>query len=175
MRQNKYAGLIEPWKVRLVTNRASRRGYRGADLDEVIQRILIELLDFEFCEQRSNGATEATAITALVDRQLAYYWRGESRYRRHVDAATAKTEPTIDYRDTFDEAMDVRDAIDELPEFTRRVCEALSNGLSISETAKRLGVSWHTVGKQVEFLREHFGRLGFAPADEPKKKEEEAA
>lgn len=101
MRADVYAGVIAPWKVRLVTSRAKRRGVRGADLDEVVRRILIQLLDFEYCESRSNGATEATAITALVDRQIAYYRRGDARHRPSCDAAPLPNEPTIDNRQTL--------------------------------------------------------------------------
>ena len=56
--------------------------------------------------------------------------------------------------------MDVRKAIASLPEFAQRVCEALGNGLSISETARQLGVRWHAVRDQVQLIRRHLERLG---------------
>ena len=168
MRRNQYAGIIEPWKLRLISGRARRRGFRGEDLDEVVQRIVIALLDFQFDESRSNGAKEATAVTAIVDRQLAFYWRGESRYRKHVDQAALKSEPSIDYRNTFDESLDVQKAIASLPKCAQQVCAALGNGLSIRETAKKLGMSGHTVDRQVRFIRRHLERCGFEPERDSK-------
>jgi hypothetical protein len=45
-------------------------GFRRQDLDDVQQQVSIALLQFNFDEARSNGASERTAITAVIDRQL---------------------------------------------------------------------------------------------------------
>lgn len=159
MPRNVYAGLIEPWKLRIVKDRARRRGYRGDNLDEVVHRIVLELVDFQFVPR--NGAAEATAITALVDRQLSMYHRNESRYRDHVEKASHTEEPTFDPARAIDRAVDVREALAQLPEPTRRVCELLAGGLSINEAARELGVTWHTANRHVQIARAHFKELGF--------------
>ncbi len=70
MFKNNYASVIEKWKVDLIVSRARRLGFRRQDLDDAQQQIVVELLSFEFDPTRSNGATEETAVTALIDHQL---------------------------------------------------------------------------------------------------------
>lgn len=158
MKSNRYAGVVEPWKVRLVTQRARHRGYRGDDLDEVVHRIVLQLVQLQYCAE--SGASEAAAVRAVADRQLSMYHRSESRYQRRVESVSHVGEPTVEPIHSTQQAMDVRQALAELPELTQRICRALADGLSINETARKLGISWHTVQQHVESARRHFEQAG---------------
>ena len=84
---NTYEEVLDDWKVRLISRRAKQRGFRGQDLDDAIQRCAIAVMGFQFDASRSNGATESTVLTAVVDRQLLAL-----RRRRH--AANSMWRPT---------------------------------------------------------------------------------
>jgi RNA polymerase sigma factor (sigma-70 family) len=170
-----FAGLIEPWKIRLINSRATRRGFRGSDLDEVVQRTVIALLKFRYDASRCRGATERTVVTALVDRQLKYFRRSQTRYRRHVTAASLHEEPLVDVRSMQDQSLDVRNAVNNLPPDAQQVCHLLANGLSVNEAARQLGVNWHTVEKHMRVAAEQFERLGLMPAGTHSKRDSSAA
>jgi hypothetical protein len=70
MYRNQYDSVIDKSKLAWINSRARRMGFRRQDLDDVQQQVSIALLQFNFDEARSNGASERTAITAVIDRQL---------------------------------------------------------------------------------------------------------
>jgi hypothetical protein len=70
MFQNDYGEVVEKWKVALILRRAIRMGFRRHDLEDVQQQVVVELLAFTFDPAKSNGASETTVITALIDNTL---------------------------------------------------------------------------------------------------------
>jgi DNA-binding NarL/FixJ family response regulator len=56
--------------------------------------------------------------------------------------------------------QDIAIARSQLTEFKQLICDALAQGLSINEIAKKMDVNWHTVNKHVAKIREHFQSLG---------------
>ena len=79
MYRNSYDGVLEPWKLELINRRTRQRGLRDDDFLDMQQLLVLEVLKFEFDPDKSNGATETTALTALIDRRLAMMRRGEQR------------------------------------------------------------------------------------------------
>ena len=153
------------WKLDLIRARAIRHGFCGADLEDVQQEIAIEALAFGFRRDRANGATEATALTAMIDRRLAMARRRERRYQRRLDQvrgfadlSAEPTEPSCEERITS--VLDVRSAIATLSPVDQEICRALADGDSIDAIAQRLGCGWHTVKRQVDRLRERFAQMG---------------
>lgn len=159
MLTNSYEGVLENWKVRLICQRARRMGFRGFDLDDVQQQVALALLDFCFDETKSNGANEATALTAVIDRQLAMIRRSEGREEQRREIAKRRCERYYDLTET-ELSLDVENAIRSLSELDQQVCRGLSMGNSMNQIAGSLGISWHTVRDRVEAIRRHFEQLG---------------
>ncbi len=153
------------WKSELIRARAVRHGFRGADLEDVQQEIAIEALTFDFRHDQANGATEATALTALIDRRLAMARRRERRYQRRVDQLRGFGGPPAEPAAPSDEervasVLDVQMAVDGLAPEDRDLCRALADGESIDAIARRLGCGWHTVKRRVDCVRERFAQMG---------------
>lgn len=83
MFDNSYDGVLDDWKLKLITRRARRMGFRDFELDDAQQQTVLALLHFRFDPARANGACESTAVTAVIDRQQ---WERESRENTHRGA-----------------------------------------------------------------------------------------
>jgi len=81
---------IERWKLELIRARAFRRGLRDGELDDALQEIAIEVMSFRFQPERSNGASEATAVMAVIDRRLSMIRRRQRRYRQRFEVRRAR-------------------------------------------------------------------------------------
>jgi DNA-binding NarL/FixJ family response regulator len=55
---------------------------------------------------------------------------------------------------------DVTAARSTLCEVSQRICDALAQGQSINEIAQSLNMSWHTVRKHIDAIRERFIEVG---------------
>lgn len=168
MFNNAYDGILEPWKVRLICRRARQMGFRGQDLDDAQQQVVLALLDFRFDSAKSNGAKEATALTAVIDRQLALIRRSESRARRRIEMAKDSCEESYEATETI-LVIDVKSAMKSLSNLDQRICRELALGSSINELARTLGIGWHAVQARIESIRQQFQLLGLAEPLVPKK------
>ena len=127
----------------------------------------IALLQFTFDPSKSNGASERTAITAVIDRQLRKIRRTRTR---HVDRLGCSEDLPTDLQDDYGlagvhqarHATDIGVAMRKLCPTARAICEQLSEGQSINEIANRMGVSWHTVNKHLATIRECFASVGLS-------------
>lgn len=170
MFKNSYTGVIESWKVDLIIRRAKRWRLAGNDLDDVLQETVLSLLNFNYNQHRSNGASERTAVTAVVDRRLAMYHRSKSRHCRRTarfrDAVVTlngwvRTSPIAPSKEIdLGLQLDVQSAMDEMSPRARQVCIALSEGYSINEIAKTLEISWRAVSREVGCIRQRLHRSG---------------
>ena len=166
MFKNDYGVVIEKWKVDLIVSRARRFGFRRQDLEDAQQQIVWVLLGFEFDPARSNGATEETVVTALIDNQLLTLRRTRQRYQRHVsgndgdlsDDNALATECLAAKQ--FTAASDVATVMAHLSPAARQVCSSLANGFSLNEISQQQGVGWHTVERQIRGIRHRFEELG---------------
>lgn len=177
MYKNSYAGIVEPWKVELVSRRAKRWGIAGHDLDDVQQEVVLALLDFTYDPNKSQGATEVTAVIAVIDRRLAMIHRQETRYRRRIehlqelqqvrdcDSEAELSEPADECNGSL--LLDVQSAVAELPPRSRQVCLGLSQGHSANEIAQRLGISWRAVSREVTRIRRQLQLAGLDPSRDP--------
>ena len=149
-----------------IDSRARRMGLRKQDIEDVQQQILMVLVDFQFDPQRSNGASSQTAITAIIDRQLRNFKRTKSRYAEHVTGSEnmpsdlAGNTHGSDVESQISRLADVATARSTLCEVSQRICDALAQGQSINEIAIHLDLSWHTVRKHIDAIRERFIEVG---------------
>jgi RNA polymerase sigma factor (sigma-70 family) len=159
---------IDRWKLDLVRTRAFRLGFRGADLDDVQQDVLIEVLMFQFHPERANGANETTALISLIDRRLLMARRQRQRYQQRLSRIQQWTNPedaAIDAEQSNHEErtarrMDVRELLTALTPEDKALCDALADGESIDSIAHRLQCSWHTVKRRIEHLRQLLVEMG---------------
>ena len=160
--------MIDRWKLDLVRARAVRLGFRGADLDDVQQDILIEVLSFRFQPERANGANERTALVSLIDRRLLMARRQQRRYQQRLDRIQQWTNPedaALDVEQATHEEhtgrrLDIGEMLATLTPEDRVLCSALAAGESIDAIAHRLECSWHTVKRCIERLRKHLIEKG---------------
>lgn len=159
MSTNNYEGALDSWMVELAKQRARRYGFRGADLDDALQEVALELLAFRYDPAKSNGASAATAVTAVIDNRLAMLCRRETRYQQRL-ARAQEMDPTESQGNDGDLPLDVQSAVEELTPLQRQICHALSEGYSLNEVAARLGRSWCAVRDEVFRIRRCFELLG---------------
>ena len=160
---------IERWKLELIRARAFRRGLRDGELDDALQEIAIEVMSFRFQPERSNGASEVTAVMAVIDRRLSMIRRRQRRYRQRFEvrdhalmASGAKEEPAEPPTDSrFDLLADIRAILARLLPEDRELCLRLADGMSIDAIAAQRGCGWHTVRRRIDRLRAEFERQGF--------------
>ncbi len=155
-----YDGMVEDWKVELVVSRARRMGFREDELEDVQQEVVLDVARFRYNASRSNGATEKTALTALIDNRLNTLMRTERRYQSHVEQCASERRESYDPHPQADRIIDTASAVASLLPAERRVCQLLSEGASRHAIARTLGCGWHTVNGMVREIREKFKALG---------------
>lgn len=171
MYHSSYEGLIEPWKVQLIAWRARRTGLKGHDLEDALQQIVMQLIEFRYDPTKVEQATEKTALISVIDKQLAMIRRRESRHRRKLEGLKRRTllggGDQVDRQPAFsaeERAMslttDVREAIAELPPLAQNICDGLLNGDSVRQISDRLGMSWRAVHRQICGIRGYFEFIG---------------
>jgi DNA-directed RNA polymerase specialized sigma24 family protein len=164
MVRNTYKGLLEDWKVRLIRQRARRRGFRGQDLEDAVQQAAIAVLGFRYDEAKSNGAAESTVLTAIVDHQLFSMRRSQSRRAHHLEKYASGACDEYEVVPGLELSLDVQQVVDSLPPLARQVCLRLCAGASAGAVARELGTSWHTVKRQAAIIRQRFEAAGFGRA-----------
>lgn len=154
---NDYGNEVEKWKVELIVERARKLGFRRDELEDVQQELILDVIAFEYDESRSNGATERTALTSLIDHRLKTLRRSQRRYQDHIEQVEPL--PEADERQDIEHQqrrIDVEDAVAGLPEEDQELCRDLAEGRSITEIANKSGCGWHTVKRRVNQIRDHF-------------------
>ncbi len=159
MEMPKYDGVLEQWKVDLITHRAKLLGFRPHELPDALQETVLVVLEFKYEPNHANGATERTALTTVIDCRLRKLKRSAIRYGAHVERFGHST--TEFSRDEVDAGrMDIADAVADLTEREQAVCRCLADGRSKADAARELGWGWHTVDRIASQLRTRFEELG---------------
>ena len=168
--RNDYGSLVETWKVDLVIGRARRKGFRKDEIEDVQQEIIPAVLAFKYDVAKANGATEATALTALIDNRLAFLQRGrarqckhEEKYRKLYGWADGELSPLHVYPNherQADLAMDVSQSVATLTPGEQAVCAALSHDRARRRIAEDLGVSRYRLDRMINGIREQFMAMG---------------
>ena len=156
---------IDRWKLDLVRARAVRLGFRGADLADVQQEVLLEVMSFQFQPAR---ATESTVLIALIDRRLCMARRRQHRYQRHLKRIQKQMEVESCCSDAVEPGhaekinrnCDVQQVVARLEPKDQELCRMLSAGESIETIANQLDCGWHTVKRRIDRLREVFEEMG---------------
>lgn len=154
-------------KQELIRSRAVRFGIRRHDLEDAIQDVILDLLEFTPDPDKTNGASESTILIAVIDRRLMEWLRTRSRYQDMVERCGAMLPSeeellTNSCIDESDSAMDVANVLAILSEFEQRVAQMLAEGHSPYAIADELGVGRRAVNAAVEVIREHLSEAGLS-------------
>ena len=152
---NDYADLVEPWKVRLIVERAKRFKIPPQQWPDIQQEIILDIMDFRFDPAKSNGAKLSTLLTAVIDNRLKMILRANSRNQNRNGEPRSNV-----FEDTTALELDVRQALASLPPRQKAVCLRLSRGESISRIAQTLGCGRATVRRLRDRLRDQFTDMG---------------
>lgn len=162
-------------KLNLIKSRARILGFRRHDLEDAVQEVMLSVLEFKFDQEKSNGATEATALTTIIDRRLKLLKRASRRYAGLIERATGRL--SIEYRGCQDgpfeedhngESRIVSDevsaALAGLDDETLQIAQLLMEGMSTKAIAEQLGTSWHRADRLVSVIRERLEAAGLNPS-----------
>ena len=152
-------------KLELIRSRAVRFGIKRHDLEDAIQDVILDLLEFSPDPEKANGASESTILVTVIDRRLNKWLRSQKRYQGMLERCEAMlpsdeeltTESDIE---TSDVGIDVSTLLADLPEFEQQVGQLLSEGKNATSIARKLGVKRPVVCEAMEFIRERFLAAG---------------
>ena len=163
-------------KLNLVKSRARIMGFRRHDLEDAVQEVLLSVLEFEYDVEKSNGATETTALTTVIDRKLVSLKRVERRHSKIAQWATdelaAKCQGFEDGPFVEDDSAEHRLSSEEVASIIatmdddmQQVCRLLMDGQTENAIAEQLGMGWQRVARLVSLIRERLEAAGFTAAD----------
>lgn len=158
-------------KLNLIKSRARRMGFRRHDLEDAVQEVMLAVLEFEFDEEKSNGATETTALTTVIERRLKLLKRSQHRYADLLERATDRLagdcgdcqEGPVDQDQTGEqlEQAEVSACLADLDEETQHIARLLMEGQTPNAIADELGMGWQRVTRLISVIRERLEAAGF--------------
>ena len=135
-----YGELVALWKIRLIVRRSRRYGFRSDQINDILQEIVLDVIKFQYIPSISNGATEKTALTALIDNRLRKMIRSAGREKNRIEKIQ-QDQHTTDHSDNHTALqLDVLDAVTSLDDFKKSICSLLANGYSENQIAQLLKV-----------------------------------
>lgn len=153
-------------KLELVRSRAVRFGLKRHDLEDAVQDVMLDLLEFTPDPDKANGASESTILVTVIDRRLIKWLRAQKRYQNTLERCgamlPASEEPLAeDETEAQNTAIDVAALLADLPEFEQQVGRLLSDGDSAYSIARELGVGRRAVEAAMAVIRERLAEAGF--------------
>lgn len=168
LRKNSYGGLIEQWKVKMITTRARRYGFSESDIPDIEQRIVMELLKVDFDSGLAGGAKETTFVIEVIDRQMKKALRDKYRDVRRANYETVPLDEPLTERtffkmhqgERFELLIDLERAMAGLSAEEREICEGLMRGDTQAEIAREKKRSKAAMSEAVKRLREKLRKWG---------------
>ncbi|MGE3804091.1 MAG: hypothetical protein AB7K24_05385 [Gemmataceae bacterium] len=159
---NDYSGLVATWKIELLGQRAKRFRFREDELPDLQQEIVFDILSFQFDPAKSNGASEATALTAVIDRRLKTILRTKCRYQSRIERMQNGQQGQLESRQAVQDqlSLDVHDVIACLPERQQFICMRLLEGHCLNHIVEELRCSWPTLKRLLVGVRRSFREQG---------------
>ena len=161
-------------KLNLIKTRARLMGFRRHDLEDAVQEVMLSVLEFVYDFEKSNGATEATALTTVIDRKLIDLKRSKRCYAGLLDRATEQL--AADHQGYFDgpclndqsgeeriASAEVEAVIAQMDAEMQQVCRLLMAGMLTRGIARRLKMGWNRADELVAAIRERFEEAGLNP------------
>ena len=157
--------LTNEEKLELIRSRAVRFGLKRHDLEDAVQDVIIDLLEFTPDPDKTNGASESTILIAVIDRRLMEWLRTRNRYQDMVERCGAMLPsedelPTDGGHEASELMMDVESILSQLPEFEQRVGRMLTEGHTITSITRELSVGRQCVEDAVDAIRDRLSESG---------------
>lgn len=158
---NDYAGMLERWKVDLARSRLRAFGIARSEEGDMLQVLVPKMLRFRFDPAKANGGGETAALRKIVDDCLADHLRSrERRKRRTLKYGRLLRRRDAHVVDDTSLRVDVRLALEQLPERERTVCEGLAGGKPKTHIARDLGLSPGVVRRIIRDVQRRFRKMG---------------
>jgi len=165
MATNDYGTIVEKWKVQLIIARARKMGFRHDELEDLQQELVLHVMKFRFDPDDSRGATESTALTAMIDNQLRAIRRSRRRYQLQIEKLKARLESDQRRnRQSQNESglliLDVRSVMGTLTKHQRQLCGLLAAGASLRDIATNLKCGRERAGQMKTKLKTRLQETG---------------
>ncbi|HND52882.1 MAG TPA: hypothetical protein PLV92_10815 [Pirellulaceae bacterium] len=133
---------------------------------------MLALVALRHDSERPDATSPESLVALAADRRLKSIRRGELRARLRVErwwrdspqGAARHSDARPSELDRLQLAWDVREVVARLRPELRELCELLAQDLSLTDVARRLGVSWARARTMVEEVRDEFRRCGVEAA-----------
>lgn len=161
-----YGDLVEQWKVELIVQRARHFGIPEHDWPDIQQSIILEILNFKYDPENSQGAEERTALTRVIDNRIINLLKKQSSQSEYYEeylkqnGHTNPQEEALAYSENNALCCDIQDAIARLSAKEKAVCAGLIDGLSIRQLARKLRCRQQSVQCMIQNIRRIFKELG---------------
>ena len=160
---NTYNGIIDEWKMDIVSAIANRMGLPPDAIDDAQQEVAIQLLKRSYDTQKSNGASEATLVGIIARNIIQKMRRGSLRYADRIERLKTVRPPAEDVVDATNHLGETWMLVATMKPDCQQVAALLAEGLELNTIANRLGWRWDRVRRVVDELRRSFTRAGLAP------------
>lgn len=162
-------------KLNLIKSRARLMGFRRHDLEDAVQEVMLTVLEFEYDVEKSNGATETTALTTVIDRRLNLLRRSQRRYAGLIERATDRL--AVEYQGCEDgpfeldrtgeervASAELEDVIATMDDEMQQVCRLMMQGMLTRGISRRLKMGWNRVDELISTIRERLEAAGLNPS-----------
>jgi len=157
---NDYAGMVPPEVLKLIARRAKYYRIPPDELDDLQQHLVPLMSEFRYDPAVANGASETTAMTAMIDNQIKEYRRTNRRYRQRIERFQNKNVDPSVQPEPSDLRLDLQSALRQLLPRDRKICELLSHGHAVKDIAKQLKCMRSTVVQAIPRIRKVFKDAG---------------
>jgi len=157
---NDYTGTVERWKVDLARSRIRDFGIVETEEGDLLQDLVLKIRRFRFDPAKANGGGGGTALRRIIDNYLVDHIRSKERRKGRTRRYGRLVTRRDDHEDDTPLRLDVRLAIEQLPDLDRAVCEGLARGKPKTHIARDLGFHPKVVYRAVRRVRQRFQRIG---------------
>jgi len=157
---NKYEGLFSTQETKQIRRQIKQVGLSSEDAADVMQEVVVALLQ-SHSDWSLLRSTKRKQLLWGLTRDIASKSRRSMQRQRCRDERKAITTQEAYYDKTTSLCQEVQDMVGSLDQRQQSICELLSQGLSKSQIAERMGCKWHTVNRLVATIRLQFKADGF--------------
>lgn len=131
-----YKGIVEPRKIASLIVKAKKLGLPEHMIEDVVQDFVLKIIEFKYDSQKSNGASEITALLAIFENKIIDIVRRLEFEKDFIEKKSHSVTFECDEIKPLEIRMDIQTALKALTPVEKRTCIQLANGLTIKEIAK---------------------------------------
>jgi len=131
-----YKGIVEPRKIASLIVKAKKLGLPEHMIEDVVQDFVLKIIEFKYDSQKSNGASEITALLAIFENKIIDIVRRLEFEKDFIEKKSHSVVFECNQIQPLQMRMDIQTALKVLTPVERRTCMQLANGLTIKEIAK---------------------------------------